>query len=253
MIIRFWLIASTLLVVLAWVLMVPLSPPSFQASPGSNIEQLRQLGMVPKPGEVADAIEMEGVFDEPEGDMMAADAMKPGEMKTGEMKPDAMKPDAMPAMPGMAEGMEMEAAPGSLRILDSKMANMAKRTIEIEMREWGFSVPRITVAEGEIVRLVVRNAGNVPHEFMLMPPQNMAAVAYRLDRADWNLTEHEAAFERQIVMPGDSFEAIVQADQPGNWMYMCMFPYHMQLGMMGVLSTEGAPPMEGMNMGGMKM
>ncbi len=31
---------------------------------------------------------------------------------------------------------------------------------------------------------------------------------------------------------------------------MCMFPYHMQLGMMGALATQG---LEGMNMGGMKM
>ena len=153
----------------------------------------------------------------------------------------------------LGEGGHGEEGQAGLRVLDGVMAHMAKRTIEIEMREWGFSPPSITVAMGEAVRLVVRNTGNVPHEFMLMPPQGMAAVAYRLERADWNLTEHVAIFEREVVMPGDTFEVVVQADQPGNWMYMCMFPYHMQFGMMGGLSTEGTAPMEGMNMGGMKM
>jgi uncharacterized cupredoxin-like copper-binding protein len=157
-------------------------------------------------------------------------------------------------MPGMdGEAGEHGVAGGGLRVLDGMMAQMQARTVEIEMREWGFSPPGITVATGEVVRLVVRNAGSVPHEFMLMPPQGMGAVAYRLERADWNLTEHEAIFERQIVMPGDSFEVVIKTDEPGNWMYMCMFPFHMQFGMMGQLATEGAAPMGGMDMSGMKM
>jgi uncharacterized cupredoxin-like copper-binding protein len=326
MIIRFWLIASVLLVALAWVLMVPFSPPSFQASPTSSVADYRMQGLVPKQGEMtfSDAIGHD-VFEVPEGDAeetamatmpgmanmpgMSNEAEMPANMtaETGgehgaeagvagtmpsmdkNMDMPADKADAMPESSDMANmpdknknmdvsnmesgsgmganmGANMSADMGTtgeeggheggmagLRVLDTKMAGMAKRTIEIEMREWGFSPPSITVAMGEVVRLVVRNSGNVPHEFMLMPPQAMSAVAYRLDRADWNLTEHEAIFERQVVLPGDSFETIVQADRPGNWMYMCMFPYHMQFGMMGSFATEGAPAMEGMNMGGMKM
>jgi len=92
--------------------------------------------------------------------------------------------------------------------------------------------------------------GNTPHEFMLMTGSEMAAVGYRANRADWNLTEHEAIFEKPLVMTGDRFEMVVKIEKPGAWMFMCMFPYHMQLGMMGALATKG---MEGMNMGGMKM
>jgi len=51
-------------------------------------------------------------------------------------------------------------------------------------------------------------------------------------------------------MPGDTFETVVKIEQPGMWMFICMFPYHMQMGMMGMMMTEG---MTGMNMGGMKM
>jgi uncharacterized cupredoxin-like copper-binding protein len=124
------------------------------------------------------------------------------------------------------------------------------RTVEIRMTEWGYAPARITVKEGEVVRLAVVNAGNTPHEFMLMTGPAMNAVGYRANRADWNLTEHDAIYEQPLIMPGDRFELVVKIEKPGTWMYMCMFPYHMQLGMMGGIATEG---MEGMSMGGMKM
>ncbi|HEY5597197.1 MAG TPA: cupredoxin domain-containing protein [Kiloniellales bacterium] len=241
MIMRFWLLASVVLLALAWVLMVPLSPPPFQASPGTSIGGYRAAGLVPKAGEitVSEAIGHD-VFEIPETDATHGAE----EAATG----------AMPGMPGMGGNAgEHDAEAGGLRVLDGMMAHMAGRTIEIEMREWSFAPAAITVAAGEAVKLAVRNTGSVPHEFMLMPPQGMAAVAYRLERADWNLTEHEAIFERQMVMPGDAFEVVIQADRPGSWLYMCMFPYHMQFGMMGSLATEGVAPMEDMDMGGMKM
>jgi len=123
------------------------------------------------------------------------------------------------------------------------------RTVRIEMTEWGFTPAEVTVSAGEIVRLVVRNNGNLPHEFMLMTHAGMGAVGYRLERADWNLLEHEAIYEREVVLPGDGFEVTLKVEQPGAWMYMCMFPYHMQFGMMGTMATEGMS----MDMGGMKM
>jgi uncharacterized cupredoxin-like copper-binding protein len=161
-------------------------------------------------------------------------------------------------MPGMA--MESEAGHGEeaegghgggggLTIMAADMAGMASRTIEIEMAEWEFSNKSITVKPGEIIRFVVRNKGNMPHEFMFMQDAAMQAVDYRLERADWNLLEHEAPFEQAIVLPGDSFEVVLKIEQAGMWMYMCMFPYHMQFGMMGMMMTEGAS----MDMGGMKM
>ena len=54
------------------------------------------------------------------------------------------------------------------------------------------------------------------------------------------------------MLPGGSFEMVVKVHKSGMWMYMCMFPYHMQMGMMGMLMT---PDMMGKTgaMGGMKM
>ena len=62
--------------------------------------------------------------------------------------------------------------------------------------------------------------------------------------------EHEALTEVPFVMPGDSFEMVVQIHKSGAWMYMCMFPYHMEHGMMGMFMTAGMS-MDGMGgMGG---
>ncbi len=176
----------------------------------------------------------------------AMSGMGMGEMKEAEHAEETM---SGMAMGGMEEGGH---SGGGLMVMPAKMAGMADRTIEIEMREWGFSPSSISVKAGEVIHFKVRNRGNMPHEFMFMPPAGMAAVNYRLERADWNLTEHEASFERALVLPGDGFETVIEISQPGVWMFMCMFPYHMQFGMMGVMKTEGAT-MGGMNMDGMKM
>ena len=165
-----------------------------------------------------------------------------------------MEPDQahgqIPGMAGPVPGHEEHGAGAGLVVLTAHGPHAAHaREVHVQMREWGFAPARVEVKPGEVVRLVVRNAGNNPHEFMLMSHAAMAAVNYRLQRADWNLLEHEALYEREIVMPGDAIEVTLRVEQPGAWMFMCMFPYHMQFGMMGTLATEG----QGMDMGPMHM
>ncbi|MHA1597727.1 MAG: multicopper oxidase domain-containing protein [Alphaproteobacteria bacterium] len=133
-------------------------------------------------------------------------------------------------------------------------AEIAKDGIEIssneviDMKEWSVGGGMTMVQAGQTIRLTVRNSGNIPHEFMLMDGAAMQAVGYRLNRPDWNLTEHEATMEIPFLMPGDSQDVVIKITKSGMWMYMCMFPYHMQLGMMGMLMT---PDMMGQGMGGM--
>jgi uncharacterized cupredoxin-like copper-binding protein len=251
MIVRFWLLFGLVLIVGAIVLQVPLAPPPFQLSARSALDGYREAGLMPAPGALTMSKEIgHEVFEVPEEDAQhrGEEAAMEG-MAMGEMKEDE---HAEAPMEGMAMG-EMEEgghSGGGLMVMPAKMAGMASRVIEIEMREWGFSPPNITVMAGEVIHFKVRNRGNMPHEFMFMPPEGMNAVNYRLERADWSLTEHEASFERAVVMPGDGFETVIKIAQPGVWMFMCMFPYHMQLGMMGMMMTEGAS-MDGMKMGDM--
>lgn len=129
-----------------------------------------------------------------------------------------------------------------LEIVKSANAKIDK-TIEIVMDDWGYNLDHAMVMKGQTVRLLVTNNGNTPHEFMLMSMAGMEAIKYRLQRADWNLLEHEALFEVPVMMPGDTVEAVIKIEDSGMWMFMCMFPYHMQMGMMSMMMT---PDMMGM-------
>jgi len=130
----------------------------------------------------------------------------------------------------------MEAANGGLYISE---ADIYDREFTLTMQEWGYSDMEIDVKMGERIKFTVKNGGQIPHEFMFMNMALMSAVDYRLTRADWSLLEHEALFEQALVLPGGEFTFTVQIMQPGSWMFMCMLPYHMQMGMMGQMATEG--------------
>ena len=222
-------------------------------------------GMKPMPGMKKGAKEA----GHGKAEMKPMPGMKKGAKETGHGKAE-MKP-----MPGMKKGAKKDGeahgkeppgghggggkAVGITVLAKGSRSEVAKalgstkvtRTVKIEIMEWGFRPGRIEVKPGQVIRLVIRNAGRMPHEFMFMSMAGMRAVNYRLERADWNLLEHEAIVEQSIVMPGDSFEQVVRIEKPGVWMFMCMFPYHMQFGMMGAMATPGMGGMMGMK--GMKM
>jgi len=113
------------------------------------------------------------------------------------------------------------------------------REINLTMAEWKFSDLKIDVKKGERVRFNITNGGKIPHEFMFMTMPAMAAVSYRARRADWNLLEHEALYEQSLVLPGGKFSFVAEIKENGAWMFMCMLPYHMQMGMMGQMATPG--------------
>jgi uncharacterized cupredoxin-like copper-binding protein len=114
------------------------------------------------------------------------------------------------------------------------------REISLEMSEWKFSKMRIDVKVGEKIKFTIKNSGQIPHEFMFMDMPLMQAVTYRSTRADWNLVEHEALYERSLVLPGGEFTFVLNVEKAGTWMFMCMLPYHMEMGMMGQMSTPGS-------------
>ncbi len=154
------------------------------------------------------------------------------------------------AMSAMSKGDNAEAGkemPQSMPMGD----NMAKggllvtdegdfdREIELTMSEWKFSTKKIEVKPGERIKFTVINIGQIPHEFMFMSLPLMSAVTYRATRADWSLVEHKALFEKALVLPKGQFSFVLKVTQPGTWRFMCMLPYHMQMGMMGQMSTPG--------------
>ena len=290
MIWRIWIGLTVVVVVGAWVWMVPLSPPPTTKTT-SAIDDYRDKGLLPKAGALVVSEEVgHDVFEVPPGDaeerarIIAALGRAPVEKKADaedkaheirlddnaaeeedhEIRLDDDEEEAGEAVAstGEAPGRRGHGAGGAdvgITILaEGSAAEVAPfldrldvdRTVKIEMREWGYSPGHVMVEPGEVIRFVVSNAGALPHEFMLMDGVGMQAVNYRLGRADWNLLEHKAIYEVPLVMPGHSFELVAKFLKPGMWMYMCMFPYHMEHGMMGMFMTAGVS-MDGMGgMGG---
>ena len=188
-----------------------------------------------------------------DGEMdMAAD----GEMDMaadGEMDMD-MDGDGVPDMRAsdmdMAADGEMDMAAvddeEAARLMAGQMAGLIitddgefDREIALSMSEWTFSELEIDAKPGERIRFTMRNDGNIVHEFMFMGMAQMQGVNYRARRADWNLLEHEALYEQSLLLPGEEITFVAEVVRPGAWMFMCMLPYHMQMGMMGQLATEG--------------
>jgi len=262
-----------------WLLAIPYSPKPILET-GTVIGKYRAMGMVPEANGTTVSKDVgHDVFELPKDDKkylmeeMAAMGTKM-EMKEEEHGKDE-KPEKIASMKGgmkeekeehgkeekeeedghgggsEAEGLKVFAQ-GSAAEVDKELAELGIKpdtVMNIDMREWGFSNDMMMAQPGQVIRMKVKNTGAIPHEFMLMNPPAMNAVSYRLVRSDWNLLEHKALTEVPFVMPGDSFDMVVKVYKSGAWMFMCMFPYHMQLGMMGMLMT---PDMMG-KMGPMKM
>jgi len=168
---------------------------------------------------------------------MAADG--DGATASGSMNMGGGNASGMNMGDGNASNMDMAAGAMPEGGLAFSEDGSFDREITLTMAEWKFSEMSIDVKMGERIKFTVRNGGQIPHEFMFMSPPLMNAVTYRATRADWNLYEHEALFEQALVLPGGEFTFVLTVTEPGAWMFMCMLPYHMQLGMMGQMATDG--------------
>ncbi len=186
----------------------------------------------------------DGAMDMAEADMPADGAM---EMAEADMPADGAMEMAEADMPA-DEAMEMSEADEEEadRLMAGQMAGLVvtdegdfDREIALSMTEWTFSDLEIDAVPGERIQFTLRNDGEIVHEFMFMGMAQMQGVEYRARRADWNLLEHEALYEKSLLLPGDEITFVAEVLRPGVWMFMCMVPYHMQMGMMGQLATEG--------------
>ena len=174
------------------------------------------------------------------GDMAADTPAEPdmGNMDMG--TPDATDMGDMAVDDGEISEEETE------RLMAGQMAGLIitddgpfDREISLSMSEWTFSDLDIEAQPGERIRFTLRNDGQTLHEFMFMSMAGMQGVNYRARRADWSLLEHVALYEKSLMLPGEEITFVAEVLRPGGWMFMCMLPYHMQMGMMGQIATPG--------------
>ena len=117
-------------------------------------------------------------------------------------------------------------------------AKAAKRTIEIGMTDnMRFTPDRIEVRQGETVKFVVRNSGQVMHEFVIGTKKDLdehAALMVKFPNM-----EHDEPYMAHVG-PGKQGEIIWTFNRPGDFDFACLIAGHYQAGMVGKILVAAA-------------
>lgn len=118
-------------------------------------------------------------------------------------------------------------------------ARTARRTIEVRMTDdMRFTPSRIQVREGETVRFVVRNDGQMLHEMVIGTKKALDEHAAAM--AKFPGMEHDEAYMTH-VKPGQEAGVIIwNFNRPGQFEFACLVPGHYQAGMAGTVSVTPA-------------
>ena len=129
----------------------------------------------------------------------------------------------------------------------------ASRTVAIEMAENRFTPERIEVKKGETVRFVVRNAGELVHEFNIGTAAMHAAhqkemqlmvdhgviesdrinrERMKMDMGGGKTMEHNDP-NSILVEPGKTGEIVWKFSRDGEFEFACNVPGHYDAGMVG--------------------
>jgi len=118
-----------------------------------------------------------------------------------------------------------------------KAANI-KRTMTVEMLDtMRFTPNSITVKQGETIKFIVKNSGQVKHELVLGTEKELKEHNEVMKKNP----EMEHADENQItVQPGKSGEIIWQFTKAGKVNFACLQPGHYDAGMKGAVLVSKA-------------
>lgn len=120
------------------------------------------------------------------------------------------------------------------------VASQATRTIAVDMSDaMRFTPSSITVKQGETIRFVVKNSGQLSHEFVLGTEQALKEHYEVMKK----FPEMEHADDNMVtVAPGKTAEVVWQFTQAGKVAFACLHPGHYDAGMKGqvVVTTSQA-------------
>lgn len=113
-----------------------------------------------------------------------------------------------------------------------------KRTVEVVMNDQMRFIPAsVNVRQGETIRFVVKNIGEMPHEFMLGTPKEIKEHhAVMLKHPEM---EHEEPSAISLE-PGKTGEVIWKFTRSGTFQFACLKPGHYEAGMVGRLAVQAA-------------
>ena len=102
------------------------------------------------------------------------------------------------------------------------------RTVEVVMKETEdgkmlFVPDRVEAKRGEQVRFVLKNEGQVDHEFLLDTPERNAKHKLRCGRTPtWSMTTRTGSVSR----PGGTGEIVWRFSKAGTFEFACLIPGH---------------------------
>lgn len=116
------------------------------------------------------------------------------------------------------------------------------RTIRIEARDIAFDKARIEVKEGETVRFVITNVGELVHDFTLGPPDVQERHRYEMVKMmqdgmmDGAMTHDDP--NAVLVKPGETKELIWKFSEADDFEFGCNQHGHYEVGMKGRIHIE---------------
>lgn len=117
-------------------------------------------------------------------------------------------------------------------------AKAAKRTIEVKMSDaMRFSPERMDVRLGETVRFVIKNEGQLLHEFVLGTKKELDEHAALMIR--FPTMEHDEPYMAHVPA-GKSGDIVWTFNRVGEFDFACLIAGHYQAGMVGKVRVAAA-------------
>lgn len=117
------------------------------------------------------------------------------------------------------------------------------RTVEVTMRDgpgvMTYEPSRIEIWQGEQVRFVMKNHGDLEHEFVLATFEENAEHAKEMAKNPE--MEHDEPNMKRLK-PKAGADVLWRFTKAGQFQYACLIPGHMEAGMKGVVVVTAAKP-----------
>ena len=109
------------------------------------------------------------------------------------------------------------------------------KTIEVEMSDMmRFSPDMISVNKGDVIKFVLKNTGQITHEFVLGTPVSLDEHAEMMKKFPG--MEHEEPYMIHVA-PGEEGEVIWKFSESAEFAFGCLIPGHYDAGMKGVVKV----------------
>lgn len=117
-------------------------------------------------------------------------------------------------------------------------ARQDRWTVELAMADtMRFSRNKIDVRQGETVRIVLRNQGQILHEFVIGTKRELEEHAALMVK--FPNMEHDEPYMAHVP-PGNSGEIVWTFNRPGEFDFACLVAGHYQAGMVGKINVAAS-------------